>query len=214
MDLKNVSCLISTSGHHWERDVSRQKPVPLDLWIRWLCSANQNAHPKHWIVFSAYTKWVVFFIVHCMKQSAMMAYISGQCILDCLPVSVSTDQSTVMTSLPTAAQIHINCISVPKIFRFQFVYLQSVLLPISTVGCDCSLRITLILIIIGVFFWLDSVIKNLVIKSTVILISLSKYYSWKILYGICVQLRVPIIKTTLTALLIKPKRLLNRLQAI
>ena len=88
------------------------------------------------------------------------------------------------------------------------------LLPISTVGCDCSLRITVILIIIGVFFCLDSVINNLVIKSTVILISLSKYYSWKILYGICVQLRVPIIKTTLTALLIKPKRLLNRLQAI
>ena len=90
------------------------------------------------------------------------------------------------------------------------------LLPISTVGCDCSLRITVILIIIGVFFCLDSVINNLVIKSTVILISWSKYYtrSWKILYGICVQFPVAIIKPTLTALLIKPKRLLNRLQAI
>ena len=117
-----------------------------------------------------------------------------------------------MTSLLTATRIHINCISVPKIFRFQFVYLQSVLLPISTVGCDCSLRITVILIIIGVFFCLDSVINNLVIKSTVILISWSKYYtrSWKILYGICVQFPVAIIKPTLTALLIKPKRLLNR----
>ena len=91
MDLRNVSCLISTSGHHWERDGSRQKPEPLDNWIRCLSSANQNAHPKHWIVFSAYTKWVVFCIVHCMMQSAMMAYINVQCILDCLPVSVSTE---------------------------------------------------------------------------------------------------------------------------
>ena len=30
MDLRNVSCLMSTSGHHWERDGSRQKPEPLD----------------------------------------------------------------------------------------------------------------------------------------------------------------------------------------
>ena len=93
MDLRNVSCLISTSGHHWAwaRDRSRQKPEPLDNWIRWLCSANQNAHPKHWIVFSAYTKWVVFKIMHCMMQSAMMYYISVQCILDSLPFSVSTE---------------------------------------------------------------------------------------------------------------------------
>ena len=74
-----------------ERDGSRHRPLPLDNWIRWLCSANQNAHHKHWIVFSAYTKWVVFFIVHCMTQAAMMAYIGVQCILDCLSVSVSTE---------------------------------------------------------------------------------------------------------------------------
>ena len=91
MDLRNVSCLTWTSSHHWERDGSRQKPEPLDNWIRCLSSANQNAHPKHWIVFSAYRKWVVFCIVHCMMQSAMMAYINVQCILDCLPVSVSTE---------------------------------------------------------------------------------------------------------------------------
>ena len=91
MDLRNVSCLISTSGHHWERDGSRQKPESLDNWIRCLSSANQNAHPKHWIVFSAYTKWVVFCIVHCMMQAAMMAYINVQCISDCLPVSVSSE---------------------------------------------------------------------------------------------------------------------------
>ena len=91
MDLRNSSCLISTSGHHWERDGSRQKPEPLDNWIRCLSSANQKAHHKHWIVFSAYTKWVVFCIVHCMMQSAMMAYMNVQCILDCLPVSVSTE---------------------------------------------------------------------------------------------------------------------------
>ena len=30
MDLKNLSCLISTSGHDWERDGSRQKPEPVD----------------------------------------------------------------------------------------------------------------------------------------------------------------------------------------
>ena len=91
MDLRNVFCLISTSGNHLERDGSRQKPEPLDNLIRCLSSANQNAHPRHWIFFSAYTKWVVFCIVHCMMQSAMMAYINVQCILDWLPVSVSTE---------------------------------------------------------------------------------------------------------------------------
>ena len=35
---------------------------------------------------------MVFCIVHRMMQSAMMAYIDEQCILDCLPVSVSTEQ--------------------------------------------------------------------------------------------------------------------------
>ena len=30
MDLRNLSCLISTSGHHWKRDGSRQKPKSLD----------------------------------------------------------------------------------------------------------------------------------------------------------------------------------------
>ena len=91
MDLRNSSSLISTSGHHWERDGGRQKPEPLDNWICCISSANQKAYHKHWIVFSAYTKWVVFCIVHCMTQSAMMAYINVQCILDCLPVSVSTE---------------------------------------------------------------------------------------------------------------------------
>ena len=42
------------------------------------------------IVFSAYTKRG-FCIVHCMMQSAMMAYIDVQCILDCLPIPVSTE---------------------------------------------------------------------------------------------------------------------------
>ena len=60
MDLRNVSFLISTSGHHWERDGSRQKPE-------------------------------TFYVVHCMMQSALMAYTNVQCILDCLPVSVSTE---------------------------------------------------------------------------------------------------------------------------
>ena len=31
MDLRNVSCLISTGGHCWERGGSRQKPEPLDI---------------------------------------------------------------------------------------------------------------------------------------------------------------------------------------
>ena len=43
------------------------------------------------IVFSAYRNWVVFCIVHCMMQSAMMAFINVQCILDCILVSVSTE---------------------------------------------------------------------------------------------------------------------------
>ena len=30
MDLRNVSCLIATSGNLWKRDASRQKPEPLD----------------------------------------------------------------------------------------------------------------------------------------------------------------------------------------
>ena len=30
MDLRNVSCLIATSGNLWKRDSSRQKPEPLD----------------------------------------------------------------------------------------------------------------------------------------------------------------------------------------
>ena len=47
MDLRNVSCLISTSGHHWERDGSRQKLGPLDKLIRCFSSANQNANHKH-----------------------------------------------------------------------------------------------------------------------------------------------------------------------
>ena len=34
---------------------------------------------------------MVFCIVHCMLQSAMMANINVQCILDCLSVSVSTE---------------------------------------------------------------------------------------------------------------------------
>ena len=34
---------------------------------------------------------MVFCIVHCMSQSAMMAYINVQCILDCLSVSASTE---------------------------------------------------------------------------------------------------------------------------
>ena len=84
MDLRNSSCLISTSGHHRERDGGSQKPESLDNWIRCLFSANQKAHHKHCTVFSAYTRWVVFCIVHCMMQSAMMAYVDLQCILDCL----------------------------------------------------------------------------------------------------------------------------------
>ena len=77
----------SSLGERWER----QKTEPLDNWIRCLSSANQKAHHKHWIVFSAYAKWVVFCIVHCMMQSAMMAYMNVQCILDFHPVSVSTE---------------------------------------------------------------------------------------------------------------------------
>ena len=30
LDLRNVSCLIATSGNLWKRDSSRQKPEPLD----------------------------------------------------------------------------------------------------------------------------------------------------------------------------------------
>ena len=46
MDLRNVSCLLSTSGHHWERDGSRQNPEPLDSWISWLSSAYQNSNDR------------------------------------------------------------------------------------------------------------------------------------------------------------------------
>ena len=80
MDLRNVSCLTWTSSHHWESDGIRQKPEPLDNWIRWLSSAVQNAHTKRWIAyehwkqFSAHTKWVVFCIVHCLMLSAMLIY--------------------------------------------------------------------------------------------------------------------------------------------
>ena len=41
MDLRNILCLISTNGHHWERDGCRQKPEPLDNWICWVSAANQ-----------------------------------------------------------------------------------------------------------------------------------------------------------------------------
>ena len=41
--------------------------------------------------FGAFTKWVVFCIVHCMMQSELMAYINVQCILDCLPVSIGSE---------------------------------------------------------------------------------------------------------------------------
>ena len=77
-------------------------------------------------IFSVLTQWVVFYIVNYIMQSAMMPQwwliYNVQCILDCFPVSVSTEplyqryiilfDSTVMTSLFTATRIHINCISV------------------------------------------------------------------------------------------------------
>ena len=93
MDLRNLSCLISTSGHHLERDWSRQKPEPLDNWICWLSSANQNAHHKHWIVFSACK---VGGILHCALHHAVsndvLYMYDVQCIMDCLPVSASAEQ--------------------------------------------------------------------------------------------------------------------------
>ena len=91
MDLRNVSSLIITSGHHRKNEMNKQTSQPLVNCICCLSSANQKAHHKHWFVFSAYTKWVVFCIVHYMMQSAMMALYNVQCILDCLPVSVSTE---------------------------------------------------------------------------------------------------------------------------
>ena len=54
MDLRNASFLITASGHHWGREMSRQKSEPLVNCICWLSPANQKAYHKHWIVFSAY----------------------------------------------------------------------------------------------------------------------------------------------------------------
>ena len=30
MDMRDTSCLITASGHHWEKDGNKQKPEPLD----------------------------------------------------------------------------------------------------------------------------------------------------------------------------------------
>ena len=89
MGLRNLSCLFPTSGHHWERDGSRQKP--LDNWICWLSSSNQNAHHEHWSVFSAYKVGMAF--VLCIPSCSQQWWFidNVQCISDYLPVSVSTE---------------------------------------------------------------------------------------------------------------------------
>ena len=68
MNLRNVSCLIIASGHHWENKMSRQKSEPLDNCICWLYSANQKAHHEHWIVFRAYKVGVA---LHCALHHAV-----------------------------------------------------------------------------------------------------------------------------------------------
>ena len=85
------------------------------------------------IVFSAYTKWVVFCVAYCMMQSAMMAYINVQCILDCLPVSVSTEQvysdDQFANSYSIPYKLYINGSSI-KNYSFAGKYM----LPCPTVG--------------------------------------------------------------------------------
>ena len=99
MDLRNACFLIIASGHHREREINRQKFEPLVNCIFCLSPANQNAYHKHWIVFSAYRVGVA---LHCAMQihahSALHNVVSNddlyyimQCILDCLPVYVSTE---------------------------------------------------------------------------------------------------------------------------
>ena len=68
MDLRNASFLIIASGHHWEREMNRQKPEPLVHCICWLFPANQKANHKHWIVFSAYRVGVA---LHCALHNAV-----------------------------------------------------------------------------------------------------------------------------------------------
>ena len=104
-DLGNTSCLIKASGHHRKTEMNRRKSAPLVNYICRLSSANQNARHKHWIVFSAYKMGVA---LHCVLHHAVsnndlyiaksMIYplyilfvCSVQCILDCLPASVSTE---------------------------------------------------------------------------------------------------------------------------
>ena len=59
----------------------------------WIIESAVDLQPIKMLIISTelFSKWVVFCIVHCIMQSAMMAYINVQCILDCLPVSVSTE---------------------------------------------------------------------------------------------------------------------------
>ena len=68
MGLRNASSLIIASGHHWEREMNRQKPEPLVHCICWLFPANQKANHKHWIVFSAYRVGVA---LHCALHNAV-----------------------------------------------------------------------------------------------------------------------------------------------
>ena len=92
MDLRNEYGLISTSGHHWERDGSRQKP-------------DDYLHPTKMLIlstdlFSVLTQSVVFYIVHYIKEFELLDYMVQ-----------SLKHSTVMISLLTATRTLTNYIS-------------------------------------------------------------------------------------------------------
>ena len=97
MDLRNISYLISTSNHHLESEGSKQK-----------CSTDQNTHPRRGL-------GVALCIASHSQQSWFIYMHSVQCILDCIPVFVSTepvcrdDQVAHSCSNPYKPQ-HANCI--------------------------------------------------------------------------------------------------------
>ena len=63
--------------------------------------------------------------MHCMMQSAMMAYINVQCILDYLPVSVSTEpvysDDQFDNSYVNPYKLYINVVTMSMIPSFNFL---------------------------------------------------------------------------------------------
>ena len=56
-------------------------------------------------LFSGHTQSIVHFIFYSMMQSATMAYIDVQCLLDCIPASVGTEP---VYSYSNPYQLYIN----------------------------------------------------------------------------------------------------------